>query len=164
MGRSTVTLQAAGEFTPKVTGTAAIGEAYSQYTGYFTHSDWDLVAAADLTWKPSQRLALDLKASRAPSFNADGDVDVNSTLALSIQQEVIGGFTVRADGTVGRSSHDQIATYRTDQIEGAGAGLDYNLTGKLVATLGYQWTHQDSDVSHFAYRRHVVTLQATYKF
>jgi hypothetical protein len=159
-----VTLQAAGEFSPKVTGTASIGEAYSQYTGYFSHDDWDLVAGADLTWKPRERLAIDLKVSRAPSFNADGDVDVNSTVGLSVLQELIGGFAVHADGTVGRTSHEQIVTYRTDEIEGAGAGLDYNLTGKLVATIGYEWTHQDSDIERYTYQRHVVTGQIKYTF
>jgi len=159
-----VTFQAVGEFSPKVTGTASIGEAYSQYTGYFSQDDWDLVAGADLTWTPLERLTFDLKASRAPSFNADGDVDVSSTVTLSIRQEVRGGFAVHADGTVGRTSHAQVVTYRTDDIEGGGAGLDYNLTGKLVATVGYEWTHQNSDDDHFTYQRHVVTAQLTYKF
>jgi opacity protein-like surface antigen len=159
-----VTLQVAGEFTPKVTGTASIGEAYSQYTGYSSYDAWDVVAGADLTWKPLERLAIDLKAARAPSFDADGDVDVNSTVTLSLLQELRGGFAVHADGTIGRSVHQQIVTYRTDNIEGAGAGLDYNLTGKLVATLGYEWTHQNSDIEHFTYQRDVVTVQLTYKF
>lgn len=159
-----VTAQATGEFGPEVTGSVAAGAAYSDYTGYFAYSEWDAIAAADLVWKPRERLSLDLKASRAPSFNADGNVDVDSTVSLTVRQELPRGLAVHADGMVGRASHERVVTYRTDELEGAGSGLDYNLTGKLVVSVDYEWTHQDSDVYPFTYQRHVVTGQVQYSF
>jgi Putative beta-barrel porin 2 len=158
------TAQAGGEFGPEVTGSVAAGAAYSDYTGYFAYSEWDTIATADLVWKPRERLSLDLKASRAPSFNADGNVDLDSTIGLTIRQELPRGFAVHADGMVGRAAHERVVTYRTDDLEGGGGGLDYNLTGKLLVSLSYDWTHQDSDVYPFTYQRHVVTGEVQYSF
>jgi hypothetical protein len=158
------TFQAEGEFTPKVTGTVSVGAAFSQYEGFFSQSQWEAVASADVIWSPVQRLDVDLRAVRAPSFNADGDVDVGSSLALELRQELSDGFAARIDAQVGRTDHEQIATYRKDSIEGAGAGFDYNLVGRLTFSAGFQWTRQNSDVSRFTFGREVITGKLTYRF
>ena len=158
------TMQAQGEFTPKVTGRVSLGTAYSDYTGSFRHSEWDMVAGADVAWRPTERLVLNLQAVRAPSFNADGDVDVSTSVILEVRQNLGRGYSIRADAQGGRTTHERRVTYRTDAIEGAGIAADYGLTEKLTASAGYDWTRQDSDVSRYTYRRHVVTGQLKYRF
>ena len=158
------TFQALGEFTPKLTGSLSVGGAYSSYSGAFSHSEWDAVANVDLTWEPWEKLYLDMKAVREPSFNADGNVDVNSRLELLVRQELTGGFAVHVDANVGHADHEVIVTYRSDDTEGGGAGLEYNLTGRLVVSANYEFTRQDSDVPLFTYTRHVATARLTLKF
>jgi hypothetical protein len=158
------TFQAQGEFTPDLTGKLAAGVAYSDYTGGFSLSVWEAVALADLTWKPSERLAIELQAAREPSFSANGFVDLSSSIGLEARQTLTSGFVVRGGVSGGITDHQQTVTYRTDTIEGARAGLDYNLTGKLIASAGYDWTRQDSDVSRYTYRSQVVSGQIIYKF
>lgn len=159
-----VSFQMQGEFTPKVTGKASVGAAFSDYSGSFVRSEWDTVATADLSWEPRDRLTIDLLGQRAPSFNADGEIDLASTIQLGIRQELPDGFAVHADINGGRSTHEPSTPARTDSIEGAGAGLDYNLTGKLTLSVAYSWTRQDSDILRFTYRRQLVTGQIVYKF
>lgn len=159
-----ITFQAQGEFTPKLTGNVSLGGAQSNYTGSFSHSEWDVVAGADLSWEPRERLVIDLQALRAPSFNANGDIDLISTVGLEVRQELPDGFTARANADAGRTAHERTSIYRTDAIEGAGVGLGYSLTEKLTASAEYDWKRQDSDVSRFTYRQHVVTGQVQYKF
>jgi Putative beta-barrel porin 2 len=159
-----VSFQAQGEFSPKVTGKASVGAAFSDYSGSFVRSEWDTVASADLSWEPRDRLVIDLQALRAPNFNADGDIDLTSTLGLGVRQELPNGFAVRARVDAGSVSHEPSAPHRSDSIEGAGAGIDYNLTGKLTASLAYDWTRQDSTIARYTYRRQVVSGQIVYKF
>jgi hypothetical protein len=159
-----VTLQAQGEFTPKVTGKASVGAAFSDYTGIFVHSEWDTVASADIAWTPRDRLVIDLQAQRSPSFNADGEIDLTSSVQLGIRQDLPEGFAVRASVDEGLVDHEPATPHRTDTFEGAGVGCDYSLTGKLTASLAYSWTRQDSDIARFMYRRQVVSGQMLYKF
>lgn len=158
------TFQAQGEFTPTLTGKLSAGVAYADYTGTFSLSVWEAVALADLTWKPTQRLAIELQASRAPSFNAVGYVDLASKVGLEIRESVAEAFTVRAGVNGGYTNHQLTVTYRTDKTVGASGGLDYNLTGKLTASLGYSWTRQDSDVEMFTYSSQIVSGNVSYKF
>jgi hypothetical protein len=159
-----LTIQATGEFTPKVTGKASLGAAYSRYTGSFRHTEWDSVASADITWEPEQRLDFELKASRAPTFNIDGDVDLVSSVSLEARKGLAGGVSISVYALAGHIEHDRITTYRTDNMEGGGAGLDYDLTGKLTASISFQRTRQDSDTALFSYGRDVITGRLTYKF
>jgi opacity protein-like surface antigen len=159
-----VTFQMEGEFTPKVTGKASVGAAFSDYTGAFVRSEWDTVASAAVSWEPRDRLVIELEAQRAPSFNTDGNIDLASTLRLGIRQELPNGFAVSADINGGRTSYEPSTPDRTDTIEGAGAGLDYNLTGKLTVSVAYSWTRQNSDIMQFTYRRQLVTGRMVYKF
>lgn len=158
------TIGAEGEFTPKITGVVSLGAAYSDYTGSYSHYEWDLIAGADISWKPRERLVLDLQVARAPSFNANGDVDVGTSVILGVTQDLGHGFTVRASTQLGRTKHERTVTYRTDAIEGAGIAANYDLTGMLTASAGCNWTRQDSDISRYTYRRHLVTGKLTYKF
>jgi hypothetical protein len=158
------TFQASGEFTPKVTGKVSVGAADSDYWGSFSHSEWDSVAGADVTWRPADRLSLDLQVRRGPYFNTNGDIDMSSSVALVVRHELSGGFSAWASGTAGNTDHDRVVTYRSDAIEGAAAGLDYDLTGRLTASFGYAWTKQLSDVATYTYTRDVVTLQLTSRF
>jgi hypothetical protein len=159
-----ITFQVAGEFTPKVTGKISVGAAYSDYTGFFSHAQWEAIATADLLWSPTERFAVDLRVSRAPSYNADGDIDVSSSVVLEVTQKLFRGFAVRANGQAGNTDHEQVVTYRSDATEGAGAGLDYNLTGRLTTSVDYEWTKQGSNLSRFTYTRDIVTAKLTYRF
>jgi hypothetical protein len=159
-----LTFQASGEFTPKVTGKLSFGAADADYWGSFSHSEWDAVAAADVTWMPVERLSLDVQVQRGPYFSANGDFDMSSSVTLVVRQELPGGVSVWASGTAGNTDHDRVVTYRSDAIEGAAAGLGYNLTGRLTATFGYTWTKQLSDVATYTYTRDVVTCGITYRF
>jgi hypothetical protein len=158
------TLQAEGEFTPKVAGKVSVGIAYSEYTGGFTSSEWDLVAATEIVWKPRERLSLDLGVARSPYFNADGDVDIATSVVLGATQDLGRGFSIRASARDGLTNYVRSFTYRTDYIKGAGLVAAYNLTGRLTASAGCDWTRQNSDIPLFTYRRHVATGQLTYKF
>ena len=158
------TIRAEGEFTPKITGKVSVGAAYSDYTGSFSNSEWDMVAWADVAWKPVDPLVIDLQAGRAPSFNADGDIDVSTSVILAVTQDLGRGFGIRAEVQGGRTTHERRVTYRTDDIEGAGISANYDFTGKLTASVGCDWTHQDSDMSRYTYRRYVATGQVAYKF
>ncbi len=159
-----VTFQAQGEFTPKVTGRVSVGAAYSEYTGSFSSSQWDMVAETDVAWKPAAGLDFDLKVVRAPYFNADGDVDVATSVVLGVSHDLGRGLSIRANVQDGLTDYERTFTYRTDYIKGAGVGADYDLTGKLTASIGCDWTRQDSDVPTFTYRRHVATAELTYRF
>ncbi len=158
------TLRADGEFTSKITGTVSMGAAYSDYTGSYSHSEWDMVAKADIAWKPRERLVIDLQAARAPSFNADGDIDVSTSAILRVRQELRRGFAVRADAEAGQTTHERTVTYRTDSVGGAGISAEYDLTGKLTSSVGCDWTRQDSDIPMYTYHRHVITGQVAYRF
>jgi hypothetical protein len=158
------TIQADGEFTPNLSGKFSAGTAYSHYSGSFSLSVWEAVALADLTWKPAERLAIELQAARAPNFSVQGYVDLTSSLGLEVRQTLSHGFTVRADARGGVTDHQLTTTFRTDHIEGASGGLDYDLTGKLTASGGYDWTRQDSDIALYTYRRQVVSGRILYKF
>lgn len=158
------TIEAEGEFTPKVTGRVSVGIAYSDYSGSFSSSEWDLVAAAQIVWKPRERLSLDLGVAREPYFNADGDVDIATSVVLGVTQDLGRGFSISASARDGLTNYMRSFTYRTDRIEGAGLLAAYNLTGKLTASAGCDWTRQDSDIPLFTYRRHVATGQLTYRF
>jgi Putative beta-barrel porin 2 len=158
------TFQASGEFSPKFSGKVSVGSAYSNYTGTFTHSEWDAVAGAHVTWKPSERLSLDLQVQRAPNFNANGDVDLSTSVILGIRKQLSDGFAVWTNGQAGNTDHRRTVTYRSDAIEGAGAGIDYNLTGRITASLSYAWTKQGSDVARYTYTRHVVTAELLCRF
>lgn len=156
------TLQSSGEFSPKLTGKVYAGGAYSDYTGSYDRADWDLITGVALTWSPLERLAVSLKAARAPSFNPDGDVDVASSLSLDVLQELSGGVALHGGVLGGHTSHVRTMTFRTDNFVGAGAGLSYNLTGRLIASIEYSWTSQDSSVPVFTYRRQLVAAKADY--
>jgi len=158
------TLQAEGEFTPKVTGKVSVGIAYSEYTGAFSRSEWDLVAATGIVWKPRERLSLDLGVARAPYFNVDGDVDIATSVVLGVTQDLGRGFSIRASARDGLTNYVRSFTYRTDYIRGAALVAAYNLTGRLTASAGCDWTRQNSDIPLFTYRRHVATGQLTYRF
>jgi hypothetical protein len=158
------TVRAEGEFTPLITGKVSLGAAYSDYTGSYSYSEWDMVAAADITWRPRERLAFDLQVVRVPSFSADGDIDVSTSVILEATQELGRGIAIKAHAQGGRTDHERTVTYRTDEIAGAGVAADYDLTGKLTASVGCNWTRQDSDVLRYTYRRYLATGQLMYKF
>ncbi|HEY4989337.1 MAG TPA: outer membrane beta-barrel protein [Opitutaceae bacterium] len=158
------TFQASGEFTPKISGKISVGSAYSDYTGTFIHSEWDAIAGAHLTWKPVERLSLEVQVLRAPYFSAGGNVDLSTSVGLGIRKELSNGFAVTANGQAGNTDHKRTVTYRSDAIEGAGAGLDYNLTGRITASVNYGWTKQDSDVARYTYTRDVVTAAVLCRF
>lgn len=158
------TIQAEGEFTPKLTGKFSIGAGYTRYTGSFSNSEWDTVASGGVVWTPRDRLAFDLQVVRAPYFSADGDADINTSAVLGVTQGLGNGFSVKAHVQDGLTNYERTTTYRTDTIKGTGAGVAYDLTGKLTASAGCDWTRQDSDLFPFTYRRYVATGELTYKF
>ena len=115
------TFQAQGEFTPDLTGKLSAGVAYSDYTGGFSLAVWEAVALADLTWKPSERLAIELQAAREPSFSVEWlrRSGVQASGWKSGQTLAYGFTVVRAGVRGGVTDHQLTVTYRTDTIEGA---------------------------------------------
>jgi opacity protein-like surface antigen len=158
------TLQWSGEFTPKITGKISVGAAYSRYTGSFYHYEWDAIAEVDLVWRPRERLSISAEAARGPTFNPDGDVDLDSSVRLEVLQELQGGLAISSYLMGGRTDHERTTIFRTDNFWGTGAGMKYDLGGKVKAFVDYEWTRQESDVLRYAYRRQVVSAKVTYSF
>jgi len=158
------TFRLSGEFTPKLTGKISVGAAYSEYSGSFYHYEWDAVAGIDLVWKPRERLSISAEVARGPTFNPDGDVDLATSATLEVEQELGRGFAIHAQLMGGRTDHERTTTFRIDRFWGTGAGVRYNFSGKLIASVDYDWTRQDSDVLRYTYRRQVVSGKVAYNF
>lgn len=161
---SAFAVQAEGQFTPKLTGKASLGEAYVSYRGAFVHDSWDLLAKAAVTWQPREETAVEFKVERAPLFSPIGDVDLMTSVSAQVRETLATGWTATAGVSLGRTAHNRSTTFRTDSVEAASAGLSYTLGSRFVASVTLGRIHQDSDVLLYTYRSTTVTGEVSYSF
>lgn len=96
------TLRGRGDLLPKVTGSFFVGAADTAYKGPASESNLDLECEFNLSWQPTQRGRLTLKANRQTYFSPDGYAYIPSTLGLEWTQEIAGGYSATLGADVQR--------------------------------------------------------------
>ncbi len=151
-----LTVRGRGHFMPKLSGSFFVGVDYADYGGCVVRTDWDPVAGGSLTWTASERRRFDLSIDRRTYFSPSGDAVEHSRINLDFTQVIAGGFRGRVGMGYARASFREMTEFRRDEAITANLGLDYNLTGRLNASLDFTYSDQTSDNNTFDYDRLLV--------
>lgn len=141
----TVSLRGRGQFFPKVSGQAFVGVARVDYSGRFSLAGVKYVGGGDISWKATERFEASLHVERSSGISSDGQAVDRTGIEIGARHALIGGFGVglyaaaTADVYRGRSS-------RNDDGLRMGASLDYDLTGRLQASLRYDHDSRSSNL------------------
>ena len=147
--------------------TGSFGHAFpadTAYKGPASESNLDLECEFNLSWQPTQRGRLTLKANRQTYFSPDGYAYIPSTLGLEWTQEIAGGYSATLGADVQRIGYRFSESSRTDQAHGGYAKLRYALTEKYAATLTADYTRQASPEQIVNFRRETLFAGVEGKF
>ena len=177
---STVKLGAEGDFTPKISGHAAVGYSFRTFDNSLVNSEDGLIFDAGVNWQFRQKTGLSFNMGRTYTPTAQDNAMVSTNYNISLLHR----FTQRTTGTLAYTFTDsdfqsylinpdtvpdQFAqanlTGRTDNSHTVMLMVDTQLTKNIRGTSKYSYTDFESGLGDlFSNERHLLSFSASLSY